>query len=107
MLEIGAGGSENATVNGLARLVAVMASYSGKRNGWIIRLSFGRRLRFRALDLGGRVNGTRGGARLCWLIGGAIALGIGIWSMHYVGMLAFSLPVPIQYHWPRSFFRRD
>ena len=35
-------------------------------------------------------------ARL-WLIGGAVAMGSGIWSMHFVGMLAFSLPIPIGY----------
>jgi NO-binding membrane sensor protein with MHYT domain len=27
-------------------------------------------------------------------------MGIGIWAMHYVGMLAFSLPVPLEYDWP-------
>jgi len=27
-------------------------------------------------------------------------MGIGIWSMHYLGMLAFRLPVPVQYDWP-------
>ena len=27
-------------------------------------------------------------------------MGLGIWSMHYVGMLAFVLPVPVLYHWP-------
>src|SRR5437879_3294613 len=27
-------------------------------------------------------------------------MGLGIWSMHYIGMLAFSLPVPVQYDWP-------
>ena len=27
-------------------------------------------------------------------------MGLGIWSMHYVGMLAFSLPVPVLYDWP-------
>ena len=27
-------------------------------------------------------------------------MGIGIWSMHYIGMLAFRLPVPVQYDWP-------
>jgi hypothetical protein len=32
--------------------------------------------------------------------GGAAAMGIGIWSMHYIGMLAYSLPVPVLYHWP-------
>jgi len=27
-------------------------------------------------------------------------MGLGIWSMHYVGMLAFSLPIPVLYNWP-------
>ena len=27
-------------------------------------------------------------------------MGVGIWSMHYIGMLAFSLPVPVLYDWP-------
>src|SRR5207244_13377465 len=31
---------------------------------------------------------------------GDTAMGIGIWSMHYIGMLAFSLPVPVLYDWP-------
>lgn len=35
--------------------------------------------------------------RHMWLIAGATAMGIGIWSMHFVGMLAFSLPVPLGY----------
>ncbi|MGH9400881.1 MAG: response regulator, partial [Terriglobia bacterium] len=35
-----------------------------------------------------------------WLCGGAAAMGIGIWSMHYIGMLAFNLPVPILYDLP-------
>ena len=35
-----------------------------------------------------------------WLLGGAVAMGTGIWSMHYIGMLAFMLPIPMAYHWP-------
>lgn len=35
--------------------------------------------------------------RTSWLLGGAIAMGIGIWSMHFIGMLAFSLPIPVGY----------
>ena len=27
-------------------------------------------------------------------------MGLGIWSMHYIGMLAFSLPIPVSYDWP-------
>jgi two-component system, sensor histidine kinase and response regulator len=53
-----------------------------------------------ALDLGGRVTAATGRARLVWLGGGAFAMGTGIWSMHYLGMLAFRLPVPVAYDWP-------
>jgi PAS domain S-box-containing protein len=53
-----------------------------------------------ALDLGGRVTAARGGHRFLWLTGGSLAMGMGIWAMHYVGMLAFSLPLPVLYDWP-------
>jgi len=36
--------------------------------------------------------------RTFWLVSGAIALGSGIWSMHFVGMLAFSIPVSVTYN---------
>lgn len=52
-----------------------------------------------ALDLGSRVAAASGGSRLAWLISGA-AMGTGIWSMHFIAMLAFSLPVPVLYDWP-------
>src|ERR1700677_5179670 len=55
---------------------------------------------YAALDLAGRVTNARGRVRLAWLSGGAIAMGIGIWAMHFKGMLAFHLPVPVEYHWP-------
>jgi PAS domain S-box-containing protein len=55
---------------------------------------------YAALDLAGRVTAARGFARTLWLHGGAIAMGFGIWAMHYVGMLAFRLPIPVQYDWP-------
>ena len=55
---------------------------------------------YTALDLTGRVTAARGRARLAWLSGGATAMGIGIWAMHFKGMLAFHLPVPVEYHWP-------
>lgn len=53
-----------------------------------------------ALDFVGRVSATRGFARLTWLLGGATAMGTGIWSMHYTGMLAFRLPMRVYYHVP-------
>jgi len=55
---------------------------------------------YAALDLAGRVTAARGRIRLAWLSGGATAMGIGIWAMHMKGMLAFHLPVPVEYHWP-------
>ena len=38
--------------------------------------------------------------RRAWLAGGSVALGGGIWSMHYLGMLAVQLPVEVRYYWP-------
>src|SRR5258705_1540485 len=55
---------------------------------------------YAALDLAGRTTASRGRVRLVWLAGGAAAMGLGIWSMHYIGMLAFRLPVPVVYDWP-------
>ena len=55
---------------------------------------------YAALDLSGRMTIARGRARHAWLCGGAFAMGIGIWSMHYMGMEAFRLPVPVLYDWP-------
>jgi two-component system cell cycle sensor histidine kinase/response regulator CckA len=55
---------------------------------------------YAALDFAGRVTAARGRARVIWLVSGATTMGLGIWSMHYIGMLAFSLPVPVQHDWP-------
>ena len=63
----------------LSYLVAVIASYA-------------------ALDLAGRVTAARGRARHIWLVGGAIAMGLGIWTMHFIGMLALQLDLPMHYN---------
>jgi len=55
---------------------------------------------YAALDLTGRTSASFGRARLAWIGGGALAMGLGIWSMHYVGMLALSLPVRVLYDLP-------
>jgi NO-binding membrane sensor protein with MHYT domain len=47
----------------------------------------------------GRVTAAEGWTRPAWLIGGAVAMGCGIWSMHYIGMLAFKMPVHVGYDW--------
>ena len=65
----------------LSVVIATMASYA-------------------ALDLAGRVTAATGSARGGWLAGGAAVMGLGIWSMHFVGMLAFHLPTPIAYQLP-------
>jgi diguanylate cyclase (GGDEF)-like protein len=50
-----------------------------------------------ALDMAGRINASRGATARSWLACGAFAMGIGIWSMHFIGMLAFRLPIPQGY----------
>jgi NO-binding membrane sensor protein with MHYT domain/signal transduction histidine kinase len=74
-------GSYNYALVALSVLIAMFASYA-------------------ALDLASRVTAANGWTRVVWLLGGAGAMGTGIWSMHYIGMLAFVLPVPVAYHWP-------
>src|SRR6478752_4406861 len=55
---------------------------------------------YAALDIAGRVRVHHGTSRWFWTTGGASAMGLGIWAMHYVGMLAFRLPVAVMYHLP-------
>src|SRR4030081_1566273 len=74
-------GSYNYALVALSVLIAMFASYA-------------------ALDLAARVTAADGWTRVVWLLGGAGAMGTGIWSMHYIGMLAFILPIPVSYHWP-------
>ena len=52
---------------------------------------------YTALTMAARVATSRGGAALLWWIGGSFAMGFGIWAMHFVGMLAFSLPIQLGY----------
>lgn len=53
-----------------------------------------------ALDMAGRISVVRVQLRLWWVMAGSVVTGVGIWASHYVGTLAFSLPVPILYHYP-------
>jgi NO-binding membrane sensor protein with MHYT domain/CheY-like chemotaxis protein len=52
---------------------------------------------YTALSLAGRVKQSHGSSSYAWTIGGAIAMGSGIWAMHFIGMLAFRLPIPLGY----------
>src|SRR2546428_3273410 len=74
-------GTHDTSLVALSILIAICASYT-------------------ALSLAGRVAVARGRSRVSWLLGGSIAMGSGIWSMHFVAMLAFHLPVPIGYDMP-------
>jgi diguanylate cyclase (GGDEF)-like protein len=62
-------------------LVAMLASYT-------------------ALDLTGRIASAKGRAVWMWIGGGALSMGIGIWSMHFIGMLAFKLPIDLGFDLP-------
>src|SRR5437870_4191123 len=50
-----------------------------------------------ALDLAKRVPAANNSVAVTWWVGGSVAMGTGIWSMHFVGMLAFSLPIALGY----------
>jgi hypothetical protein len=65
----------------LSVLIAIAASYAG-------------------LTLAERVSLARNQARTAWLFGGAVAMGTGIWSMHYTGMIAYRLPLQVYCHVP-------
>ena len=65
----------------LSYIVAVIAAYA-------------------ALDLAARVTAAHGRARRLWVIGGAAAMGLGIWTMHFAGMLALHLAMPVSYNIP-------
>jgi NO-binding membrane sensor protein with MHYT domain/CheY-like chemotaxis protein len=57
---------------------------------------------YTALDLASRISASRGAAARAWLVGGAISMGTGIWSMHFIGMLAVRLPIPLGYEWGQT-----
>ena len=72
-------GTYNSLLVLLSILVAIFVSYT-------------------ALSLSARVAHAKNGANTgLWVVGGALAMGCGIWSMHFIGMLAFSLPIPLTY----------
>jgi NO-binding membrane sensor protein with MHYT domain len=60
----------------LAVIVATMASFVG-------------------LDLAGRIARVR--RHGIWTVAGALSIGMGIWTMHFIGMLGFHLPVTVSY----------
>ncbi|QKJ36470.1 MULTISPECIES: putative bifunctional diguanylate cyclase/phosphodiesterase [Pseudomonas] len=71
-------GSYSPALVSISLFVAVLASYT-------------------ALDMTGRIATTQGRAAHWWMAGGSLAMGVGVWSMHFIGMLAFTLPVELGY----------
>lgn len=51
-----------------------------------------------ALDITERMrNSGERSSKILWLVAGGIAMGMGIWTMHFIGMLAFIMPMPMNY----------
>src|SRR5688572_25937213 len=71
-------GTYNYSLVFLSLVVSVLASYT-------------------ALDLATRIAASQGAVRRAWLAGGALSMGTGIWCVHFIGLLAYSLPVPVAY----------
>jgi NO-binding membrane sensor protein with MHYT domain len=69
----------------------------GTYNGWLVALSIvvAILVAYTALKLAARVAEADRSVSRLWLLGGAAVMGVGIWSMHFIGMLAFSLPIPL------------
>jgi len=67
-------GTYSPTLVFISLCVAILASYT-------------------ALDLSGRIATAQGRAVHLWTVGGALAMGVGVWSMHFIGMLAVQLPI--------------
>jgi diguanylate cyclase (GGDEF)-like protein len=73
-------------------------------NSWLVGLSIfvAMLVSYTALRLAARVATSESPATRMWLAAGALAMGVGIWSMHFIGMLAFSLSIPLAYDVPTT-----
>ncbi len=69
---------EGAALVALSVAVAIVASYL-------------------ALDLAQRSAGSSGWGRRGWLAAGGVTIGLGIWSMHFIGMFALKMGMPVSY----------
>jgi diguanylate cyclase (GGDEF)-like protein len=77
---------------------------AGIYNPWLVALSVAVAVfvSHTALHLSARVARVSGLQSTLWILGGAAAMGTGVWSMHFIGMLAFSLPIPLSYDIPTT-----
>ncbi|MBD1917739.1 MULTISPECIES: MHYT domain-containing protein [Cyanophyceae] len=71
----------------------------GHYNAGLVCLSFGIAIlaSYTTLSLGQQILAATGWRQWPWLTGGALAMGTGIWATHFVAMLAFELPLPVNY----------
>lgn len=53
---------------------------------------------YTALNMAARVAGSQGVAARVWLAGGGVSMGIGVWAMHFIGMLAMDLSMSMSYN---------
>ncbi|MEY8874983.1 MAG: MHYT domain-containing protein [Leptothrix sp. (in: b-proteobacteria)] len=68
-------------------------------NPWMVALSYliAAVASYTTLDLAKRVRATDRAVARGWWLAGSLTMGTGIWAMHFVGMLAFTLPIPVGY----------
>ncbi|WP_244975356.1 bifunctional diguanylate cyclase/phosphodiesterase [Heyndrickxia oleronia] len=71
-------GSYNFYIVALSIVIAVLASFS-------------------ALNIVGKISYTEGKAKFFWLLAGSFVMGSGVWSMHFVGMLALDYHMKMEY----------
>lgn len=73
-------GTYNYYIVALSVMIAILASYS-------------------ALSIAAKISHAKGRNRFFWLLAGSFVMGSGIWSMHFVGMLAVHFQMSVKYNW--------
>lgn len=79
-----------------------LVTLHGEYNGWVILLSFIIALfvSYSALNLVYKISQSKGKVQLGWMLAGAFVMGSGVWTMHFIGMMAFHIGIPIAYNVP-------
>lgn len=79
-----------------------LVTLHGEYNGWVILLSFIIALfvSYSALNLVYKISQSKGKVQLGWMLAGAFVMGSGVWTMHFIGMMAFHIGIPIAYDVP-------
>ncbi len=76
-----------------------MGDQFSQYNVWLVSLSFAIAVlsAFTSLHIASRLLGSKGNDRIVWVSIGSFTLGAGIWSMHFVGMLAYDTHMTVTY----------